>query len=391
MSRLRIALPPLTELAQETTVAFARLDRTGRVTESGHSPLSALATGPKTSGVECYLHPLDSVLTVIDLPPLSGSRLKAAVICAAQGLMLGNSDQMHIAHSARDAHGHVQVGWLPKESLERLTGLLSQMRLPLRGLYPAPFGLPAPVAGQISAGLLEEHWLLRHGLDHAVVQPCIDDRLDERLVSGGELCWIGHDGAVDAQTLSAEQALSGVAPGWSLHEGRGRTASQASSWTPALVCCVLAVAVWTLGLNLYAAREAAQGQALKAGMSQRVKQAFPELPVILNPLQQARQQLAARQGSAGSDPGQRFTHLMQQAAEGMPFMAGSVQSLMFSGDKLQLQMLDEIPQMPVDSTWQDTLKQVGLSVGRQERLWTLSPLAESTSAESEEAQGDDHE
>ena len=59
MSRLRIALPPLTELAQETTVAFARLDRTGRVTESGHSPLSALATGPKTSGVECYLHPLD--------------------------------------------------------------------------------------------------------------------------------------------------------------------------------------------------------------------------------------------------------------------------------------------------------------------------------------------
>ncbi len=244
---------------------------------------------------------------------------------------------------------------------------------------------------RISAGLLEEHWLLRHGLDHAVVQPCIDDRLDERLVSGGELCWIGDDGAADTQTLSADQALSGVAPGWSLHAGFGRTGNQVSSWTPALFCCVLAVAVWTLGLNLYAAREAAQGQALKAGMSQRVKQAFPELPVILNPLQQARQQLAARQGGAGSDPGQRFTQLMQQAAEGMPFMAGSVQSLMFSGDKLQLQMLDETPQVPLDSTWQDSLKQVGLSVSRQERLWTLSPLAESTSAESDEAQGDDHE
>ncbi|WP_440088117.1 type II secretion system protein GspL [Pseudomonas fragariae (ex Marin et al. 2024)] len=391
MNRLRIALSPLNELTGDTMVAFARLDRAGRVTESGHSALSALTRGRKSSGVECYLHPLDSVLTGIDLPPLSGSRLKAAVICAAQGLMLGNSDQMHIAHSARDAQGRVVVGWLPKAALARLTGLLSQIRLPLRGLYPAPFGLPVPVEGQVSAGLLDEHWLLRHSLDHAVVQPCHEDGLDERLVSGGEVCWIGTNAAADAQSLSAEQALSGVAPGWSLHAGLGHTGGQASSWTPALFCCVLAIAVWTSGLNLYAAREAAQGQALKAGMTQRVRQAFPELPVILNPLQQARQQLAARQGGAGSDPGQRFNHLMHQAAEGMPFLSGSVQSLTFSGDRLQLQMLEETPQVPVDSAWQDSLKQVGLSVSRQDRLWTLSPLAESTSAESDEARGDDHE
>ena len=72
-----------------------------------------------------------------------------------------------------------------------------------------------------------------------------------------------------------------------------------------LVAAALALAVWVVGLNLYATREATQGQRLKAQMSQRVKQAFPELPVILNPLQQARQQIAARQSGTPAKAGRR--------------------------------------------------------------------------------------
>ncbi len=64
--------------------------------------------------------------------------------------------------------------------------------------------------------------------------------------------------------------------------------------------------MWTVGLNLYAARQADEGQRLKALMSQQVRQAFPELPVVLNPLQQARQQLTVRQTGAAADPASAF-------------------------------------------------------------------------------------
>ncbi len=394
MSGLRIALPPLAHLTEVTELAFLRLDRAGQIIESGRSTLSVLGANKKTRAVECYLHPLDSISTRLDLPPLSGSRLHAAVICAAQALLLGPVDEMHIAHSTRDAQGRVHLGWLAKSALHQLIDVLDRMRLSLRGLYPASFGLPVPLAGQVSACVLDEHWLLRYSVDQAVVQPCSDDSaeerngnsLDGRLVFGHEVCRLDDNGP-DASALS----LSGAAPGWSLHAGLIRSTRQMPNWTPAVACCALAVVVWALGLNLYAAREAAQGRALKAGMSQRVKQAFPELPVILNPLQQARQQLAARTQAAGSDSGQRFNHLLQHAAEGMPFMAGSVQNLTYHEGRLQLQMLAETPLVPLDAAWQETLKQAGVSVNREDRLWTLSPLAESAVSDTEGAQGDKNE
>ncbi|MCS5517246.1 hypothetical protein NWF32_27125 [Pseudomonas qingdaonensis] len=56
--------------------------------------------------------------------------------------------------------------------------------------------------------------------------------------------------------------------------------------------------IWTLGLNLYAARLADTGQQLRQHMHQQVRAAYPQLQVILNPLQQVRQQLAAGDNGA---------------------------------------------------------------------------------------------
>ncbi len=106
-----------------------------------------------------------------------------------------------------------------------------------------------------------------------------------------------------------------------------------------------------IGLNFYAAREAAQGQRLKARMSQRVKQAFPELPVILNPLQQARQQIAARQSGAATDPAQRFANLVQQAGSAMPFMSGNVQALVFENGELRLNVVAEAQKPATAEDW----------------------------------------
>ncbi|MFB4251052.1 type II secretion system protein GspL [Pseudomonas idahonensis] len=379
MSRLRIALPPLAELiAAEAPLAcpvdFARLDRGGRVGEIGRCPLGQLAQGGKPVPVECFLHPLDSLLTHIELPQLPAARIKAAVDCAAQALILGPSEQMHVAHGARDAQGQVALSWLPKTALQALGRLLAQAGLKLQGLYPAPYALPVPPPGQANLCLLDGQLLLRQSSGQGSVQPLVEETLEQLRASGCEVGWIGDAAPPVCQLLPGEQRWSGPLPGWGLHAGAVAGGVKVQGWGRALGCCALAVLVWVVGLNLYAAREAEQGQRLKAQMSQRVKQVFPQLPVVLNPLQQARQQLAAQQSGA-ADPTQVFSRLLQQAGSAMPFMVGSVQSLSFAEDRLQLELLPDTPKS-ADSAWQGALTQAGYSVQAQGNGWSLSPAAD---------------
>jgi general secretion pathway protein L len=126
-----------------------------------------------------------------------------------------------------------------------------------------------------------------------------------------------------------------------------------------------------VGLNLYATREATQGQRLKAQMSQRVKQAFPELPVILNPLQQARQQIAARQSGTAADPAQRFASLVQQAGSAMPFMSGNVQELVFENGELRLTLVAEAQKASAADDWKIPLTEAGIDVAANDQGWTL--------------------
>lgn len=379
MTRLRLALPPLENLTSDAELEFAQLDRKGRVSQTGISTLAQLGQQAKSQAVECFLHPMDTVLTRIELPPLSPARIDAAVACAAQALILGRSEQMHVAHSARHADGQVYLSWLPQVGLDRLGQLLGQHRLKLSGLYPAPYRLAVPPAGKVNACVVAGQLLLRFSREHGAVEPLVEARLEALAATGATVLW-----------PMEHQRWDGAAPGWGLHGGLGKHAAQAAGWGRALGCCALAVGVWVAGLNLYAAREVAQGQQLKQQMSQRVKRAFPELPVILNPLQQARQQLAIRQGGGPAQASHDFAYLVQQAAIALPFMAGSVQQLTFSQRQLQVQMTAEATPA-ADSAVHAALSQAGLSANRNERIWTLSALAEPTSAEGDSSMENDDE
>ncbi|MDP9530811.1 type II secretion system protein GspL [Pseudomonas protegens] len=379
MSRVRLALPPLAELLQAprplaVPLECARLDRAGRVIELGPRTLEALGQDARGLALECFLHPQDSLLTSIELPPLPAARINTAVDCAAQALILGAGEQMHVAHGPRDAQGQVTLSWLPKRRLQALGELLQQAGLKLSGLYPAPYALAVPAPGQHTLCLLDGQLLLRHSAAQASVQPLVEETLEQLRASGIGLGWIGDDAPEGAlQRLPIEQRWSGAAPAWGLQAGATAARGAVQGWGRALGCCALAVTVWVVGLNLYAAREAEQGQRLKSQMSQRVRQVFPQLPVVLNPLQQARQQLAAQQSGA-ADPGQGFVNLLLQAGSAMPFMVGSVQSLSYADQRLQLELLPDTPKR-ADSGWQGALAQAGYSVQAQANGWTLSPAA----------------
>lgn len=391
MSRLRIALPPLHDLTPDSALEFARLDGTLRVLECGHSTLAQLGLDARPAVVECFLHPADSVLTSLALPPLTPARVTAAVDCAVQSLTLGASQHMHIAHSRRSSDNQVQVSWLPKAQLQRLSLVLAQSRLKPGGLFPAPYRLALPPEGHLSVCLDDQHLVLRASLDQGAVEPMAEDHLKQLQVNGRALHWVGEsvaDGVLDPQ--AASQRWTGRTPAWGLHGTVSRTEG-GQGWGKALGCCALAIGVWVTGLNLYAAREAAQGQQIKAQMSQRVKQTFPQLPVILNPLQQTRQQLAARQSGTPDTPAQGFGHMLQQAGLALPSMAGSVQQLTFTNGQLQLELAPETPQVAIDDALLAALGQAGLSATRSSSVWTLSPAAIPTADDSDSRTGNDDE
>ena len=390
MTLLRVALPPLEHLTASTEFEFARLDRRGCVEQTGVSTFLQLGQQTRSQAVECFLHPADSVMTSIELPPLSATRVRAAVGCAAQALILGDGERMHVAHSQRDSNGQVHMSWMPKVELDRLARLLEQHRLTLRGLYPAPYRLALPPAGQISASVLEDHLLLRRSTEQGAVEPLMQDRLADFLADGDKVHWIGEGVRTDSlEEQSPALHWSGVVPSWGLHAGIRQAQTGPRGWGRALACCALALAVWVIGLNVYAAREARQGQQLKAQMAQRVKQAFPELPVILNPLQQARQQLAARQQGTADDPAQVFNRLVLQAGSTMPFMVGSVQRLVFVDGALQLSLLAEARRSGSDKDWQAALAQAGISISAADGGWVLRPAGGLASTDG--SSGDDDE
>ena len=348
MKRLRIGLPPLDQLTAQSQVRFAWLER-GVVVNEGCESLAQL--GKARAAMECFLHPRDSLLTCLELPPLPTAKTAAAVACAAQALILGPLEHMHVAHGPRDSEGRVQVAWVPKAGLERL----AQVPLKLRGLYPAPYALP------VGAAALDDGYLLtRDSLHQGAVHP------------------LGQQG-LDMPLVDAAQRWTGAAPAWGLHARLSQAAS--GGWGRALACVALATAVWTLGLNLYAARQVEEGQRLKALMSQQVRQAFPELPVVLNPLQQARQQLAARQTGAAADPGQRFSSLLQLAGSNLPFMVASVERLTFEQGRLHLQLLTDSRNPTAQADWQAALAQAGFAATRDEQGWSIGPAATGASDE----------
>lgn len=380
MSQLRVGLPPLAQLSLDSEMDCAWLDRQGQVVREQRQTFSQLAQLAKQPALSAFLHPADSLLASIDLPPLPANKTAAAVQCAAQALMLGDSNDMHIAHSSRDEAGQVQIAWAPRQRLLHLGQLLKQAGLNLRGLYPAAYSLPV-LPGTVACRQ-DGHLLLRDSVQVARVQPLFDEEIGDWLLTcGTPLHWIGSTPPPEAQLPMAEaQRWTGPLPGWGLQGAVQQQRSEHRGWGRALGLCALAVAVWVIGLNLYAAREASQGQQLKTQMALRVKQAFPELPVILNPLQQARQQLAARQKGAAEDPAQPFNRLVLQAGSGMPFMAGTVERLTFVDGSLQLSLLADARRSAndKDKDWQAALAQVGISATADDEGWLLRPSDEVT-------------
>lgn len=362
--RLRLALPPLRLLEPGSVLEGFWLDARGQALPCSVA-LPALAATLRGAPLELRLHPEDSLLAQVALPPLPAPRLAAAAACALDGLALEGRDALHLAHGPREADGQVQLAWLARPALARLQRLLAGVRF---RLVPAPFFLPLPPPGQVSAQCLDGHLVARSGPDYGWVHPLPALALAEQ-PDPTRWHWLGPGGPEGVAALPVEAAWQGPAGTLDLAAGAAPRHAGTARWGRALGCCALAALVWTLGLNLYAAQLAEQGQALRRQMNERVRQAFPQLPVVLNPLQQARQQRDAR--LAGQAPGaDGFDSLLRQAGLALALPAGSLEGLDYANGALHL-IRPARSASPLPADWQATLAPAGLEGEAVADGWTL--------------------
>ncbi len=324
----RCLLPPLSEFAEAAPLHCLRLDARGAVQERIEVSLAELARRRQGLPVALFLHPRDCRLVSLELPALPAAKLAAAVNCAAEALVPGDPAQLRLAHRPARRRRAPDLGWLEASALASLEQAVQRLRLDVREVQAAPFLLPLRDDAWV-AGEWDGHLLLRRSLSDAVVHPLPEQGLAE-VPQELRLFWLGEPPAWRSAALERAEMLdealrwSGPASPWGLALKAPATSAGNGTWKMPLFCAALALLVWVAGLNLYAGQLAEQGQSLQRQSSQRVQQAFPELPVVLDPLRQARERRDAYlAGKADGDAAPGLAALLHGAGEAMPFSPGA--------------------------------------------------------------------
>jgi len=290
---LRVALPPLTTLTLDTSIAFVLIDREGHAARSGQLPLAELGAQAGPEPVHAVLHPDDAIVADITVPPVSSQRLDAAVISSIEPMTLSDVRELCVAHGPRAASGAVTVAWTARRPLEEAWSLLAGAGLDIAAFVPHSLALPAD--------------------DPRPFQPL-------------EL-------PVQARWLAA-------LPAWSLAREESRPASASGRWRRAIYWTSAAALVWIIGLNWYAAQLGKQVSTLQRDMQNAVLQAFPQIPVVIDPVRQAQNQrdaLRLAQGTAADDD---FMPLALATAQILDFAQGHVRGLRYENDVLTLTLAE---------------------------------------------------
>lgn len=368
---LRLQLPPWPGGEGEASQAEVRCgwrEPGGGWHDGGIRMLDAVARDFQPKRLEVCLHPADAPMAAFALPPLPGRRLHAAVQGAIEPCALQPLDALVTGFGPRGADGSVPAAWTGRAVMNGWMGVLRRHGLPVRELrLPVAF-LPNP--GQGWTACLIDGWIaVRTGPDQGFIQ-WLPEGTDP---AAGLVAHAGGEAALPAvQWAGNDDALarwSGEGWNWSLQAGDladGHASAGLALAKPIAGWAVLAIAVWLTGLNVYAARLATQGQALKRQMAARVKAAFPEVPVVVNPLQQTRQQLEARAAGTpqGAVVGGDYAGLSRAAvsllAQTPP---GQVQGLRYSAGELRVQWREgAAPNAQAKQALQAQAREQGLAV-----------------------------
>ncbi len=139
---------------------------------------------------------------------------------------------------------------------------------------------------------------------------------------------------------SADMLWAGQVPSWFLafQSAQAGAVQGRKGWGIAGITAVLAALIWLIGLNVYASRLAEQGTQLQTQMRARVKSVFPEIPIVINPLQQAKQQRDLRLSGLSDAQSPPFQHMLRVSAKLLNELTGQVELLRYYNGKLHIEL-----------------------------------------------------
>lgn len=398
MTILRLLLPRLATLDPQAAIPFVRFDKRGAA-EAGQATLTDLASRWPGTSLQAILHPTDATITEVRMPPLPPSKLRQAMGGVIDGLVLAGRATVVASHGPRLSNGLVPVVWANEQVLRDAAKRLLALGFGPAVFVPAPFCLahpaPAPavaVAGQVSpwtAWLHAEGYIVvrtgTSGFVHPIVEESTEAAISRLLArhQPGDVSWV-HElpQAWNAQHTAAAtmmpvvQGWAGGIPTWACLRADDRDAGTAGAWRRPALVWVGAVAVWLLGLNLYAAVLASEGREINRAMVDRVRAEFPGAGSGLNPLQQARQLRDAQQQAVTNAARAEFGGMVAILAEHAGFAAGDIRTLRYEPGILHLELEPDAAPAKEGSQpdWTEAILQAGLR-GQQEgdKGWVVRP------------------
>jgi general secretion pathway protein L len=300
------------------------LDAARRVLKRDAAVPAGLPRLPRT---ELVVAAPDVLLLEAALPRLSGARLRAALPAVAEPMVLGDIEQMFVAAGKADAEGRATLAVLDRALLRRALELFARLDIQPVSATPEPLTLEVR-PGRWRLRDRGRYSCLRTGERSGIccsplqsAEPPLELRLALTQQGAAKPGAIEVEGECDSAAWSAAlgvpvvaaegeaQGAPPVAPPVALELLQyefGRRMIDWRTWrTPAALAAAL-VLVGIAGLNLDAWLMLREERELRDRLAATLREAFPRVTVVLDPLAQMRQALGEARSGAGMSDAEDF-------------------------------------------------------------------------------------
>ena len=329
------------------TCPFALVGDGGHLERQGTSPLGNLGDLIAASRrVVLMLAASDATLLRVKAPPLSASRLKAALPSLVEEQVLGDTADCVLAAGAPDADGVRTVAVVQRAWLEVLVkallaqGAHSVSVLPMQLCLPFQ---PGSVSAALSLGDAGYELILRRsqydGMGLALPAEPVAALHTLRAMAGDEpvTLFLSQEQMQQFEPLMADAATA--PPGISLAEDHwqhwvaasrsagldlapalgaaGASAREWQRWRWPLRIAALAVLVNVVGLNVEWMRLKREANEVRLAMMQTFRAAYPKETVILDPAAQMRKNISLAKADDGQAAPDGFIAMSANLAEAL--------------------------------------------------------------------------